>query len=177
MASTFRYRRGDAKPVPMKTNSSFPIEAGDLLWQDPDDGTVKPAADLTNQGVAATNQDYFQQYFAGVAMGKVGLQTGETTARLTTDPGYVMVGTGGVWEFDCASAAFVPGALVGVKADGNGCSNQAVASAASESLAIGVAVPTVAQLGVAVTSIEVEIRSTIMRGSVQAQVAGSGSGQ
>lgn len=176
MASQVRYRSGDCKPVAAKTHASYPIEKGDLVFLHPSDGTARPASALTNQGSESLNQDYFQAYFLGVALHKTGLQSGETSFKLTTNPGYTLVATAGNFEFDCDSQAFVPGALVAVAADANGCSNQKVDAAGSESLAIGVARPNYNALGVSNTTIEVEIRSTAMRQAIEAQVAGSGSG-
>lgn len=160
-----------------KTHASYPIEEGDLLFMHPADGTVRPASGMANQGSASLNQDAFQQYFVGVASQKIGLQSGESSFKLTTDPGYVKVAIAGEYEYDCASTTWKSGDLVGVYADSNGCYDQQVATAASESLAIGVAKPTLNQLGVAQTSIIVDIRSVVLRNAIQAQVAGSGSGQ
>jgi len=196
MASILRYRRGDCKPklLPTAPSNAHPIEQGDLLYKHPTYGYACPAADMPAQGSAALGQDAFQQFFAGVAMSKVGLQSGETSFRIANnktgvvnDPGYVEIATAGIFEFDCASTQWKPGDLVGVYADSTGkCSNQKVATAASASLAIGQAAPGVAGTrqatpgtagGNAMTRVQVEIVSTLFSPmGVQNQVAGSGSG-
>ena len=177
MPNVMRYRGGDCQPQPFKTNPNYPIQEGDLLFMDPTDGTARPATALKNQGDKATNQDYFQQYFAGVALGRSGLQPGEWTPTRTTDIGYVLVATGGDFEFDCPTQQFKPGDLVGVFADAKGCQSQQVDTAASASLAIGTAVPGVQSLQNPASRIVVRIKSTIATGGVQNQVAGAGSGQ
>jgi hypothetical protein len=177
MASTFRYRRGDYKPQLFKTDPAYPIEEGDLVFQHPSNGCIRPASSLLNQGSAALNQDAFQQYFAGVAMNKIGLQPGEKSFRLTTDLGYCVVATAGEFEFDCDSYQWSPGELVGVWADTAGCANQKVAPAASESLAIAQASPGITGLQNAMTRVTVAIQSVVFGRGIQAQVSGAGSGQ
>ena len=177
MSSKLNYRGGVVRVVLFPTSAAHPFDKGDLMFIHPNDGTLWPAADMANQGAAGLNQDAFQQYFAGVAMKKSGLIGGDTTALLTTDKGYAPVAVSGDFEFDCTSAVYKPGDLIGVKADSNGCQTQAVASAASPSLAIALAKPGLNQLGKTVTTLTIEIRSTVMGDAIQAQVAGSGSGQ
>jgi len=174
--SQFRYVGGDIKPILLPTDPLHPIEEGDLVFRHPANGCAWPAADMANQGTKALNQDAFQQYFAGVAMNKVGLQSGEKSFRLMTDPGYVSVATEGDFSYPCPSNQYAAGDLVGVFADTNGCASQEVDTAASPSLAIGQAKPGVAGVKSAVTEITVAIRSTLMN-PIEAQVAGSGSGQ
>ena len=159
-----RYRGGDCRPQVFKTHTSYPIQEGDLLFMDPTDGTVRPASALENQGDKATNQDYFQQYFAGVALWRSGLQAGEFTFNRTTDVGYVLVATAGDFEFDCPTQQFKPGDLVGVFADANGCQNQQVDAAASASSAIGTAVPGVQSLQNPASRIVVRIKKAVVSG-------------
>ena len=178
--SQMRYVAGDTNPILAPTDPNVPINEGDLLFKHPATGKAWPAASMANQGSKNLNQDAFQQYFLGVALNKVGLQTGETSFRLVTNPGYVAVATTGDFEYPCPSNVYAPGDLVGVYATaGGGCASQEVDTAASASLAIGHAVPGEASIvsGVAVTQITVRIESTVMKGGVQNQVAGSGSGQ
>jgi hypothetical protein len=178
MSSQVCYRGGDCKPRLFKTHASYPIEEGDLCFVHPADGTLRPASAMANQGSESLNQDAFQQYFAGVALNKNGLQSGETSFRLTTDMGYCLVATAGDFEFDCPSTQWKPGNLVGVFATTLVCSNQKVDTAASASFAIGQAVPGLSGLGNAMTRVVVSIISTIMNPmGVQNQVTGSGSGQ
>ena len=177
MASTLNYRGGDTNEVLFATHVDHPFEKGDLLFLDPSTKTVWPAADMVNQSNAALNQDYFQAMFAGVALVKYGLNVGEKSFRLVTEETEARVATAGRFEFACASHAYTTGDLVGVYATTDGCANQQVATAASASLAIGKAVPGVAGVAGALTRVTVEIESTVMKGGVQNQVAGSGSGQ
>lgn len=195
MASKLRYRSGDTKLrlVPTEANNAYPIEEGDLLYKHPTTGCARPAAAMPAQGSAALGQDAFQQLFLGVALSKVGLQTGETAFKLpdsgtkiTGDLGYVQVATAGEFEFDCDATQWKPGDLVGVFADSTGKpSSQKVATAASASLAIGYAAPGTWEArqvtrgtpgGPSMTRVVVNIVSTIFGGGIQNQVAGSGSG-
>jgi hypothetical protein len=167
-----RYRGGDCKPVLCKTHPSYPIEEGDLLFRHPADNTARPASAMANQGTVALNQDAFAEYFLGVALQKNGLQPGETSFRVTTDLGYVMVATAGRFEFDCDSQEWQAGDSVAVAATVNGCSAQEVAPPDSGSSlqlerAIGAAVPGVAGIsGASTTRIVVEICSRIMNPDV-----------
>jgi hypothetical protein len=129
---------------------------------------------MFNQGTAALNQDTFQQYFAGVAMQKVGLNSGEKSFRLITDPGYLVVATAGEFEYDCDSQQFTPGQGVGIYATSSGIpDSQKVAAAASASLAIARAVPGIAGLSNAMTRVAIAIRSTLFESGIQNQVAGT----
>ena len=177
--SKMTYVAGDTKPVLFPTDPSYPINEGDLLFKHPATGKVRPASALPNQGTKMLNQDAFQQYFAGVALAKTGLQSGETSFRLQTDPGYVQVATEGDFDYPCPSQTFVTGAPIGVYATTNGCSSQEVDSASTNMQAIGVAVPGEASIvsGVAVTQIVVRIKSSVMYGDVVLAAANSGSGQ
>jgi len=110
MASKFRYRYGDTKPVKCRVSSSFPIEEGDIVCLDVATGVVKPAKTYvsTIQAVAAIGaasivQALVGKHCMGIAMQKVGVQSGEKTFRINPDEGYCMVATGGVFEMDCAA--------------------------------------------------------------------------
>jgi len=164
MSNQMRYRRGDTNPVFIAPASDTVIEIGDLVFLDWTTHAPKPASDLPDQGSEALNQDTFQQYFLGVAE--------QQSRDGDTDP--IRVATTGEFEFDCASATFNLGALVGCDeaAGGTALLDQTVVGVASESLAVGrVAQPE----AVAVTTVLVRIKSTIMEGGVAAQVAGSSS--
>lgn len=165
MADTMRYRRGDTKPVFVAPASATEIEVGDLLYLDPTTSQPKTASQMTDQGTESLNQDAFQQYFLGVA--EQGSDSGDT------DP--IRIATEGEFEFACDSATFTVGDLVGAdeNSDGDGLLDQAVKAAASASLAIGRVPKTYAT---ATTSVLVRIKSTIMEGGIQSQVAGSSSG-
>jgi len=164
MSNTFRYRRGDTNPVFVAPASATVIEIGDLLYLDPSTKKPKPASAMNDQGSEALNQDIFQEHFLGVA--EQASAAGETAK--------IRVATRGEFEFDCASATFDIGDLVGAdeNADGDGLLDQTVVAVASETLAIG----RVAQSeATATTKVLVRIKSTIMEGGVQAQPSGSSS--
>lgn len=164
MSSRFRYRGGVVQFVALKTNASYPIEEGDLVYNS--SGEALPASALADQGDAAANREAFAASFAGVACKKTGLQSGETSFRLTTDPGYTLVATTGDFEFDCSSTSWSPGDMVGVYASADACSDQQVAKVTSVAEAIGVAKVPYDALGDAQTTIIVSLRSALMRDSI-----------
>ena len=164
MSNVFRYRRGDTKPVFVAPASATVIEIGDLVYLDWTTHQPKPASDLADQGTEALNQDLLQQYFLGVAE--------QASASGETSP--IRIATEGEFEFDCASATFVVGDLVGADEASSGTAllNQTVVAVDGESKAVG----RVAQSeAVATTKVLVRIESTIMLGGVQAQEPGSSS--
>jgi hypothetical protein len=120
-------------------------------------GTPYPASDQPWDTNIATTQAAFQDKFLGVAQSQVAAQTPAPR-----------VSTGGVHEFDCASATFVVGALVGpAKQSGNLLEDQKVVAVASEGLAIGrVAV----DYSSATTKVLVRVFSTVMEGGVQTPI-------
>lgn len=129
MANIARFRGGDARPRAFPTcyavgqSTAYPISTGDLLFLDPATGCVRSAQYLAGMGTAAACQEAFAGYFVGVAMRKTGAQPGEVLWQLqqTIDPGWTLVGTGGIWEFDCASGVtWQPGDLVSIYAASNG---------------------------------------------------------
>ena len=108
-------------------NSSTEIKVGDLVWLDGDD--VKPASDTT----WSTNLAGTQASFKGKCLG-VSLQ-----ASANGDTNDILVAYGEhVAEFDCDSATFELGGLVGpAKGTGNTILNQKVVTAVAGS-AIGI---------------------------------------
>jgi hypothetical protein len=182
MASTARHVSGDCKPIAALCDSAYPIEVGDLLFQDPVSKKAKPASAMANQGSEDLNQDTFQQFFLGVALQKNGAQSGETLPLNSTvnhsPANTIEVATAGIFCFDCVATAWNTGDLVGAKnnAGATALENQKVKTAASASLAIGNAVPAANEINVSLTQVLVAIRSTIMDGGVPNQVAGSSSG-
>jgi hypothetical protein len=182
MSSAARYRGGATSPIAVLCDSNYPIEIGDLLFQDPVSKKAKPASAMANQGSETLNQDTFQQFFLGVALQKNGLQSGEVVppnSMLNRLPASVIeVATTGDFEFDCAAATWNPGDLVGASnnSGGTALNNQKVKAAGSASLAIGRAVPAANAIGAARTSVIVRIKSTILDAGVLNQVAGSSSG-
>jgi hypothetical protein len=164
VASVNRYRTGACETVVMPDNASYPINVGDILYQV--SGTVYPASALANQGSQALNQAYLAAHFAGIALSKDGLQTGETSARLTTAKGHVLVGVSGDFEFPCAATAFKTGDYVGglniTTGSANTLEDQKVAKVTLDSAAIGIAKVAVNDIGATITSVIVSIKSPLM---------------
>lgn len=154
MSSSNRFRTvsKDVAPISVPTSASYPIEKGDFLGLSA--GVAKPAAQFATAAA-------FKAAFIGVALQKNGLQSGETSARLTTDKGYIQVATKGEFEYPCASHTWANEDLVEVDVANGACLNQQVDDAADYTTAIAVAKPTFNQLGVAQTSIIISLRSVV----------------
>jgi hypothetical protein len=167
MSSISRFRGGVVQYQAFPTHASYPIELGDLCWVH-SDGKAYPAyaayAVLGDLGSAALNRVGFASRFAGVACQKVGLQTGEKSFLLTTDPGWILLATTGDFEFDCATGiSWAPGSRAGVYNDATYNSNQKVCLVTLDEEAIGVAkVPYSALGSTTQLSMVVAIRSHIM---------------
>ena len=157
MTDTMLWRNGETNPILMPVYSATVIGISDLVWLDM--GGVLPASDVICQLIEATNQEYFHDRFAGVAM--------QRSASGDTDS--IRVATSGVFEFNCASATFEVGDLVGVGAGDNAgkLQNQKVVAVGSgnENLAIGRCMKRVAPGGIRVL---VDVVSTLMKGGPQA---------
>ena len=154
MSDKMRWRWGDTNPVVAAVDSATEIEIGDLLWQDADD--AKPASAQTDQGDEASNQEEFAGNFLGVAMQRS--RSGDTVP--------IRVATTGVFEFDCSTGTFELGDLVGADENsaGDALLDQQVASVATSNLAIG---RVAKREGATVTSLLIDIRSTVMTGGVE----------
>jgi hypothetical protein len=157
MADQMRWRYGDTNPVITKPIASATvIEIGDLVEMAPN-GDVAPASAHAWNTNLATTQDEFQDTFLGVA----------TQRSRVGDVDPIRVATSGVFEFDCASATFELGTLVGpAKQTGNALESQKVValSTGNENKAIG---RVAKRYGASTTRVLVEIFSTIMRGGPQ----------
>ncbi len=171
MSSTARYRSGPTNPIAVKCDPNFPIEVGDLLYQDPVSRLAKPASALANQGNPALNQEAFQEVFLGVALQRNGLQPNEVVplnSTLNHSPANTIeCATSGEFEFGCASSpasGWNTGDLVGPANNtaGTALQTQVVTPVAAPYLAIGRAVPEAAAIGVANASVGVRIASTLM---------------
>jgi hypothetical protein len=171
MASQLRYRGGVVELVAFPTANdgavAHSIEVGDLVYIA--SGVAYPAYHKTDAGNLGANQLAFASAFAGVAVSKVGLQSGETSFKLTTDKGYVLVATTGDFEFPCAATSFNPGDRVGAMEVAAGLTgaaaqldNQVVAKVATDSLAIGVAKVPYNALGTSMTSVIVSLKARAM---------------
>lgn len=165
MADKFRYKYGDTKPVVSNPAASATvIEIGDLLFQDAgDSNNPKPASDAGaipgDLATLAAAQEAFHDEFLGVAI--------SNSPSGNTDP--VTVATGGVFEFDCASATYALGALVGVNDNGDGDAlvDQELIAVATANLAVG---RVVRDYTSATTKILVEIVGTVNHGGPQAPI-------
>ncbi len=160
MANKSRYRYGETSPpVVVPVDSAQVVEIGDLIWLNTDDG--RPASQLTYVGLAAT-QGSLVDNFLGVAQQQ----------SISGDTKDIRVGTSGVYEFETAADQFELGDLVAA-ADNSGSTaleNQKVVSLgdghtdANVSRAIGRCAK---RAGSNVTSVLVEIKSTVMTGGYQ----------
>lgn len=146
MADTFRFRHDDVSRFQGAVDSSTVIEIGDLVYLDGDD--VKPASSQADQGSAAANQALFAGNFAGVAM----------QARDSGDADPIRVLADGVFEFDCASATWETGDLVGAAehSGGDALEDQQVIAVSRPELAIGYVI---AREATAVTRVKVRLLS------------------
>lgn len=155
MPNTMRWRYGETNPVMMPVLSGHAIEIGDLVYLDEE--SAKPAASQADAGTLAANQEAFHDKFLGVAMQASPLESSEP----------IRVATSGVFEFDCPSATFEMGALVGVDESslGTELENQVVVGVATPNLAVGRCVKRVAP---AATKVLIDVVSTVVRGGPQA---------
>lgn len=154
MANTMRWRYGETNPVLMPLDSETVIEIGDLLYLA--SGEVLPVAALESAGSLAATQEAFHDAFVGVAM--------QSSPLGSATP--IRVATTGVFEFDCASATFDVGDLIGGNDSGAGSlDNQIVDEVATPNLAIGRCVKRVSPAG---TKVLVDVVSTLVKGGPQA---------
>jgi len=171
MSSQTRYRSGVVAYVALLTvaSNAAPIEEGDLVYES--GGYAYPASSQADAGTESANQTAFAGNFAGVAARKTGLQTSETSFKLTTDPGYTLVAVSGDWEYPCASTSWSTGDLVGADeaSSGTALEDQKVAKVTTVDKAIGIAVVPYNALGDAQTTIIVRLRSALVHQSVSGQ--------
>jgi hypothetical protein len=150
-----RWRYGETNPVLLPVDADTEIEIGDLVYLDTDD--AKPASMLA-ESTKAANQEAFHDSFAGVAMQRS--RAGDTTA--------IRIATSGVFEFDCASATFEVGALLGPDqpTGDTALTDQQLASVGAENLAVGRCAKRVNPAG---TQVLVDVVSTVVYGGPQAK--------
>jgi hypothetical protein len=174
MASVSRYRGGNvsfrAYPTANDAAVAHAIEVGDLVYVA--SNVAYAASHLVDAGSADDNRASLAAKFVGVAVQKIGLQTGETSARYTTDPGWILVAESGDFELDCASTSWNQNDLVGVYTDGTSCSDQNVAKVTAYDQVIGTARVPYNSLGDATTTVIVSLRPKLAFNQV---VSGSGS--
>jgi len=153
MSDKMRWRYGDTNPVVAAVDSATVIEIGDLLYLDTDD--AKPASSQADQGSETANQEAFADKFLGVAMQRS--RDGDTSP--------IRVATTGVFEYDCPSGTFELGDLVGAdETGGTTLMDQQVDAVANSVYAIA---RVAKREAAAVTSVYVDIRSTIMTGGIE----------
>lgn len=153
MANTMRWRYGDTNPIMLPVGSATAIEIGDLLYLN--SGDVLPAPALSDQGTLAATQEAFHDEFLGIAMQCS--PVGSTEA--------IRIATSGVFEFDCASATFELGDLVGGSDAGAGTLGaQIVDGVATANLALGRCMKRVSP---AATKVLVDVVSTVTKGGPQ----------
>lgn len=154
MANTMRWRYGDTSPMMLPVDATTVIEIGDLVYLETDD--ARPASAQADALTEAGNQEAFHDKFAGVAM--------QASRNGDTQP--IRVATSGVFEFDCLSATFEVGKLVGAdeNAGGNALEKQVVAPVATSNLAIGRCAK---RVNPASTRVLIDVVSTVLRGGPQ----------
>lgn len=153
-----RWRYGNNNPAVSKAvPTATLVEVGDLISQDASAAdVVVPASEFTWDTNIATTQEAFHDEFLGVS--------GQQSQNGNVDG--IRHNSRGVHEFDCASATFALGTLVGpAKATGNALENQKVVAVASENLAIG---RVARDYSTATTTVHVEVFSVVHGGGVQA---------
>ena len=155
MANNLRWRYGETNPVMVPVDAGTVIEIGDLVYLETDD--VRPASAQSDQGSLAANQSLFHGKFAGVAMQSS--PDGSSTA--------IRVATRGVFEFDCTTATFEVGDLIGLdeNAAGTLLEDQKVVAASAAEEAIG---RCARRANPAESRVLVDIVSTILYGGPQA---------
>lgn len=158
-----RWREGDPQPVRIGVASATVINVGDIVCRNPSVLTQAiPASALADTGTLLGNQQQLKKYFLGHASQRS--IAGETDG--------IRVNTTGVHEYDCASATFNVGDLIGGAevATGDALEDQKVVAVTADTAAIG----RVEKLETtATTSVYVRIESTIMTSGVQSVVSGS----
>lgn len=161
MSNKFRYRYGETSPpVVVPVDSAQVVEIGDLIWLNTDDG--RPASAVSYAAGLAQAQETLVDNFLGVA--QQSSPSGNTES--------VRVGTSGVYEFDCAADQFELGDLVAA-ADNSGSDaleDQKVVSLGDGHADTDVprAIGRCAKIAASnVTSVLVEIKSTVMTGGYQ----------
>jgi len=159
MANRMLWRYGETNPIMAAVDSAQVIEIGDILYLNTDD--ARPVSQYTyGDSLGATQEAIIDTGFLGVAM--------QQSRNGDTDE--IRVATNGVFEFDCASATFEVGDLVGVddNSDGDTMMDQQVIAVNHPALAIGRVAKRVTS---AATKVLVRIKSSVMEGGVQAGIS------
>lgn len=155
-----RYISGDTRPRQITIATALAAAIGDVMSLI--SNTAARGEDITWDTDLATTQTAQAAGFVGVSK----QQKSADVARVfgNSEDNVLMVATGGIWEFDCASATFEFGALVGLaKQSGNALESQKVVAVGSEALAIG----RVAKRGTSITRVQVELLSSLAPAALQ----------
>lgn len=148
------HKTGETNPViSAPTVSGDTIAVGDLLFQDAaNSDAARPFSAFTWDTNILTTATAAKLVFLGVAL----------SAKKAGVTSTVRIGTNGVYEFDCASATFKLGDLVGpAKQTGNALENQKVAA----SVVAGAIGRINEVFSSATTKVRVRIRSTLLNGA------------
>jgi hypothetical protein len=149
-----QYQFGGTNPTIATVATAKAVAVGDIVGMS--SGTLVKASDETWDTNLATTQTNFVTKFLGVS----GQQKDANVARVfgNASDNVIRIDAGGVFEFDCASATFEVGDLVGcAKQSGNALEDQKVVAVASEALAIG----RVTQRGTSITRVKIQILSKL----------------
>lgn len=149
-----QYQFGGTNPTIATVATAKAVAVGDIVGMS--SGTLVKASDETWDTNLATTQTNFVARFLGVS----GQQKDANVARVfgNASDNVIRIDAGGVFEFDCASATFEVGDLVGcAKQSGNALEDQKVVAVASEALAIG----RVTQRGTSITRVKIQILSKL----------------
>lgn len=147
-----QYQYGGTNPTNATVATAQAVAVGDLCALT--SNTITRAQDETWVTDLATTQTNFTAKFLGVS----GQQKDANLARVfgNASDNVIRIDAGGVFQFDCASATFEVGDLVGcAKQTGNLLESQKVVGVASEALAIG----RVIERGTSITRVKVQILS------------------
>lgn len=150
-----RYYAGETQALIAPVLTAQAVAIGDLVGLS--SGNVVRAEDITWDTDLATTQEDFVPVFLGVAAQR----KDATVARVpgNSEDNVIRIDTDGVFEFDCASASFNVGDLVGpAKQTGNALESQKVAAVASAARAIG----RVWEKTTSSTKVKVKLISTLM---------------
>lgn len=148
------YVRGETCPIIAPVATATAVAIGDLVGIS--SGNVVRAEDVAWDTDLATTQTAFVNIFLGVSAQRKVANVARVDAN--GQDNRIRVDSEGIFEFDCASASFAVGALVGpAKQTGNALESQKVVSVATEGLAIG----RVAEATSSATKVKVKILSKL----------------
>lgn len=148
------YRTGATNPVQATIATAKAVAIGDIVGMS--SGTLVRAEDQAWNTDLGTTQSDFRALFLGVSRQQKA--AGDARVFGNSSDNVVGVDSTGVWEFDCASATFELGDLVGpAKQSGNALESQKVVAVATEARAIG----RVVERGTSITRVKVQLLSVL----------------